>query len=176
MMKRRTAVQIVALGSLAPVVKAIAGGLPCSMVPGTAWSAATYQLQFFTAAENELLDRLMEMIIPADNHSAGAHAAQVSFFADLMVATGNDAAKAGWRNGLRLIQDTAEKSSLADALSTASAHEGHPSTELERFFAELKRMTIGGYYTSEIGIHQDLEYQGNTYLAEFPGCNHPEHR
>jgi hypothetical protein len=34
-------------------------------------------------------------------------------------------------------------------------------------------MTVNGYYSSEIGIHQDLEYQGNTYVAEFPECtNH----
>jgi hypothetical protein len=37
-------------------------------------------------------------------------------------------------------------------------------------------MTIDGYYTSKIGIHQELEYQGNTALAEFEGCTHPEHQ
>ena len=173
-MKRRTALKIVALSALAPSARSLAAGVRC-LAPETAWSVSSYQLQFFTAAENELLDRLMEMIIPADHHSPGAHAAQVSLFADLMVATSDDAMKTRWRNSLRLVQAEAEKSSLADALSVASAHEGHPSTELERFFAELKRMTADGYYTSEIGIHQDLEYQGNTYVAEFPGCTHPEH-
>ncbi len=37
-------------------------------------------------------------------------------------------------------------------------------------------MTIDGYYTSAIGIHKELEYKGNTALAEFPGCTHPEHQ
>jgi Gluconate 2-dehydrogenase subunit 3 len=175
MMKRRTALKIVALGTLAPTVRALASGARCLMAPGTAWSAASYKLQFFSAADNELLDRVMEMIIPADSHSPGAHAAQVSLFADLMVATGDDSTRARWRNGLRLMQEEAQKSSLAQALSVASANEGHPASELEGFFAELKRMTINGYYTSEIGIHQDLQYVGNTYLPEFPGCNHVEH-
>jgi hypothetical protein len=41
---------------------------------------------------------------------------------------------------------------------------------LEAFFADTKQATIRGYYTSEIGIHQELRYKGNTLLAEFVGC------
>jgi len=41
---------------------------------------------------------------------------------------------------------------------------------LEVFFADTKQATIHGYYTSEIGIHQELRYKGNTLLAEFVGC------
>ncbi len=37
-------------------------------------------------------------------------------------------------------------------------------------------MTINGYYTSAIGIQQDLQYVGNDFLPEFPGCTHPEHQ
>jgi len=43
-------------------------------------------------------------------------------------------------------------------------------TALELFFADTKQATIHGYYTSEIGIHQELRYQGNKMLAEFVGC------
>ncbi len=41
---------------------------------------------------------------------------------------------------------------------------------LEAFFADTKQAAINGYYTSEIGIKQDLRYQGNTLLGEFVGC------
>lgn len=41
---------------------------------------------------------------------------------------------------------------------------------LEAFFADTKQATIHGYYTSEIGIKQDLRYKGNTLLGEFVGC------
>jgi hypothetical protein len=41
---------------------------------------------------------------------------------------------------------------------------------LEAFFADTKQATIHGYYTSEIGIHQDLRYKGNTLLPQFVGC------
>jgi gluconate 2-dehydrogenase subunit 3-like protein len=171
-MKRRTAIKIVALGALAPKLEAMSAGV-CHPAAGAAWSAGDYELRFFTQEENELVDQLMEMIIPADQHSPGAHEAQASLFADLMVATSGDAVKTQWRNGLRLMREEAAHSSLAAALAQASAHERAPQTELERFFTTLKNMTVNGYYTSAIGIHQDLEYQGNNYLPAFPECAMP---
>jgi hypothetical protein len=35
-----------------------------------------------------------------------------------------------------------------------------------RFFRELKHWTIRGYYTSKIGIHDELEYKANRVLLE----------
>jgi glucoside 3-dehydrogenase (cytochrome c) hitch-hiker subunit len=176
-MERRTAIKIVALSALAPRLGASqAVGLDCPMPKGTAWTPTAYKLRFFTEAENDLLGRLMEMIIPADSHSPGAHAAQVNLFADLMVATSEETTRSHWRNGLALIQEEARKSSLSDALARAAALSETPHSALGRFFMTLKQMTVNGYYTSEIGIHQDLEYLGNTYVAAFPGCDHPEHQ
>jgi hypothetical protein len=174
-MERRTALKIVALGALAPRLGIARTTSHCSTEPGTAWSPEAYKLQFFTEAENEMLDHLMEMIIPEDSHSPGAHAAQVSLFADLMVATGDEATKTRWKNGLALMQGEADKSSMTEALAHAAALADQQDSDLGRFFGTLKDMTIAGYYTSSIGIHQDLEYVGNTYLAAFPGCTHEEH-
>ena len=42
-----------------------------------------------------------------------------------------------------------------------------------QFFLELKRLTVRGYYTSKIGIHDELEYKGNRILTEFVGCGDP---
>jgi Gluconate 2-dehydrogenase subunit 3 len=175
-MDRRAALKIVVLSALSPKLNALQNAAACHMEAGSATVPATeYKLQFFSEDENQLLDQLMEMIIPADSHSPGAQAAKTSLFADLMVATSDDGVKKQWRDGLRLIQAEATGSSLAGTLEKASGNEGNPTTDLERFFPLLKQMTINGYYTSSIGIHQDLEYQGNTYLAAFPGCTHPEH-
>ncbi len=91
-MKRRTAIKIVALGALAPKLDAV-GARVCHPAAGAAFSTSDYELRFFTPEENELVDQLMEMIIPADHHSPGADAAQVSLFADLRVATSGDAVK-----------------------------------------------------------------------------------
>lgn len=104
-MERRTALKIVALSALTQKLgTAQAAADHCAMPAGSAWSAAAYKLQFFTETENALIDQLVEMIIPADSHSPGAHAAQVSLFADLMVATGDDATRSQWRNGLAMMQ------------------------------------------------------------------------
>jgi hypothetical protein len=168
-MKRRTAIKITALGALAPRLDALGLGLGHALTnPGC--SESNLKLLFFTTKEKEFLDQLMEMIIPADHHSAGAQAADVSLFADLMVSTSGMEIQKHWREGLKQMQDEARKSSLAKALAKSAAHENHPTTELERFFRSLKHMTVNGYYTSAIGIHQDLQYQGNTYLNAFPGC------
>jgi gluconate 2-dehydrogenase gamma chain len=174
-LKRRTAIKVVLLGALAPRLKLSGAPVP-HLFTDAAWVPGDYQPQFFTGAELSLVDQLCEMIIPADAHSPGAHAAQVSLFADLMVSTSDEGVKNQWRAGLRLMQEHAERSSPAEALAEAGAHEDNPATDLERFFSALKVITVEGYYTSAIGIHQDLEYAGNDYLSTFPGCTHPEHQ
>jgi len=169
-MHRRTVLKIVALSALS--TRFDAWGATCSAhsAERAAWAAGDYKFQFFTSAENDLLDQMMEMIIPADGHSGGAHAAKVSLFADRMVSTGSDSEKTEWRKGLQVLKEESAKSSLAEALARAAGGGAKPQSDLERFFGTLKRMTVEGYYSSEIGIHQDLEYQGNTYVAEFPEC------
>src|SRR6202453_4521748 len=132
--------------------------------------APPYTLQFFTEDESHLLDQLMEMIIPVDDHSPGAHEAKTNLFADLMVATSDNAIKKQWQDGIRLIREEAKGSSLDDALHRSAANEENPTTDLERFFVLLKQMTVNGYYTSATGIHQDMEYVGNAYLGAFPEC------
>jgi hypothetical protein len=42
-----------------------------------------------------------------------------------------------------------------------------------RFFLDLKHLTVRGYYTSKIGIHDELEYKGNRMLAQYVGCDDP---
>jgi hypothetical protein len=55
---------------------------------------------FFTQEELALLEGLMELIIPADDHSPGAKVARVPAFADLMISTSSEQTKAFWRSGL----------------------------------------------------------------------------
>jgi Gluconate 2-dehydrogenase subunit 3 len=169
-MERRTVLKIVTLGVLAPTGFT---GPVGTRLQGAAWTPGSYRLRFFDEQEIEVLDNLMEMIIPTDDHSPGARAAQVSLFADLMVATSNSHLKEVWRKGLQLMRDEAAQSSLQAALAKSAVNEGNPTNDLERFYSRLKEMTINGYYTSAIGIHRDLQYQGNTYLQSFPGTSEP---
>ena len=43
------------------------------------------------------------------------------------------------------------------------------------FFRLLKNLTADGYYTSRIGLLDELGYKGNTALPQFPSCTVPEH-
>jgi hypothetical protein len=176
-MERRALLKIVALTALSQKLNALPGAAMSHMqVAPAAPTATAYTLQFFTEEESQLLDHLMEMIIPADDHSPGAHEAQTNLFADLMVAASSDTVKKQWQDGMRIMLEEARGSSLAEALRKAAANEDNPQSDMERFFVSLKQMTVNGYYTSATGIHKDMEYVGNTYLAAFPECTHPEHQ
>jgi len=152
-----------------------------------ATKAKPHRLRFFTAAENRAVIELSERIIPADESSPGAKAARVSEFIDLMVSESPDGTKKQWREGLAAIDKMSRDKfgvAVADAsadqqvelLKEISKNERSPQTVEERFFRLIKNATVDGYYTSEIGIHKELRYKGNSYLKEFIGCNHPEHQ
>ncbi len=64
----------------------------------------------------------------------------------------------------------AEPPQVDTLLGDVGRHRGKSRTALETFFADTKQATIHGYYTSEIGIHQELRYKGNKVLLEFVGC------
>jgi Gluconate 2-dehydrogenase subunit 3 len=176
-MERRAVLKLVALTALSQKLNALPGAAMGHMQAAPAApTATTYTLQFFSEEESRLLDQLMEMIIPADDHSPGAHEAGTNLFADVMVATSDAAVKKQWQDGIGLIREEATGSSLDEALHRAAANEENPKSDLERFFVLLKQMTVNGYYTSATGIHKEMEYIGNTYLVAFPECTHPEHQ
>ena len=60
-------------------------------------------------------------------------------------------------------------------LKAISINEYKARSVEERFFVAIKSLTVDGYYTSQVGIHQELRYKGNAYLKDFVGCTHPEH-
>ncbi|MCB1018643.1 MAG: gluconate 2-dehydrogenase subunit 3 family protein [Bryobacterales bacterium] len=166
------------------ILKLISAGF---LVPAAQPQDNDYQPLFFSPEEMTALDRLTEILIPADEHAPGASAALVNRFVDVMVSEGPEAGKRVWRRGLEALDEEAQRlhgrtfveSSEAEqeaVVARMAENELEPTNELERFFRVLKRMTIDGYYTSKIGIHQELEYQGNTALAAFEGCTHPEHQ
>jgi hypothetical protein len=173
-MRRRSLLQLISVGALSPGFDALRAMEVCRAIH--AGPAEAYQLRFFRPDENELLDALMEMIIPADAHSPGAREAKVSLFADWMVSHDPAAIQQEWRTGLQRMNEEARNMSRADVLAKAAAGEAHPESDLDRFFIRLKQMTVDGYYTSEIGLHQDLQYQGNEHLLSFPACTHAEHK
>ncbi len=156
-----------------------------SSSPVTKQEATAYQYRYFAPEEVRTLDALTETIIPADGHSPGASAARVCEYLDVILADSPQETKALWTHGIAVANELAANSfghafadcsaeqQIAVMSELAGSEDPHGSVE-ERFFHALKRATIDGYYTSKIGIHQDLEYQGNEAMHDFPGCRHAE--
>jgi gluconate 2-dehydrogenase gamma chain len=46
-----------------------------------------------------------------------------------------------------------------------------PETAGQRFFVLLKSWTARGYYTSKVGLHDEMEYKGNRAIVEFAGTD-----
>jgi hypothetical protein len=136
---------------------------------------------FFTLAEFALVDELSELIIPTDAHSPGARAARVATFIDGQLAEAwEEQDRTEWREGLRLVDRLSQEASGTPftsastdqriaVLTRIAQNEGQPKTPEERFFKTLKSRVVYAYYTSEIGIKQEMEYKGNSYLNEFVG-------
>lgn len=141
--------------------------------------------RFFTPAQHALVEELSETIIPADSHSGGAKAAKVADYIDrVLLVSVDEARQARWREGLHLIDlmslhyngksfveaSPEQRIAMLQVLSDNVTADDVPEVQL---FIDLKRLTVHGYYTSKIGIHDDLEYKGNRILMEFVGCDDP---
>lgn len=136
---------------------------------------------FFNKDQFALLDALTELMIPADEHSPGAHEAGVAPYIDRSVAEAFlSKDKTSWQKGLASIDELSRKmhhSRFVDAakerqialLTKLAAAEHDPKTEPEKFFTQLKETTAFAYYSSSIGIHKDIEYKGNVILDKFVG-------
>lgn len=144
-------------------------------------SRASKSPKFFTEAEFALVDELSEMIIPTDDHSPGARAAKVAEYIDGRLAESfENGPREQWRAGLQLVDRLALETSgrifmlaaVAErhaVLGRMSQNETNPQRDEEKFFRELKSRVADAYYSSKIGIHDEMEYKGNTFLREFAG-------
>jgi len=174
-------------GPSAEVLRAEPQGAPAATTntPNASGGEFKTTARFFAPAQHTLVEELSETIIPADSHSGGAKAAKVADFIDQTLREStDDQQKAIWREGLRLIEVMSEhyngKSFVAASpeeriavLQVLSDNENLTELPEVQFFRELKHLTVRGYYTSKIGIHDDLEYKGNRILQEFVGCGDP---
>jgi hypothetical protein len=69
------------------------------------------------------------------------------------------------------VTDAAQPARPAVAVRKAVSDAGMPVS----FFRLIKNLTADGYYTSRVGLLEELGYSGNKYLPGFPQCPVPEH-
>jgi len=133
---------------------------------------------FFTPPEFALISRMADLIIPATS-TPGALAAGVPMYIDTVVSK-NPAAQRTFRAGIAsfnlshkgfLDLDQAAQITVLTPLCEA-ADEGKSRQPEVALFKAIKSMTADGYYTSKIGLIDELGYHGNSVLSEFPVCTH----
>jgi len=151
-------------------------------------SAAVWSPSVLTARQNEAVIALTELIIPATD-TPGAKAALVNRFVDHVLSTADAKERSEFVRGLTWLDDRCRARAGKDvagasaaeltAVLTPLAAEGVPAAEDApgiAFFRAIKSITITGYYTTEIGLRQELGDDGRMMLGTFEGCTHPEHQ
>jgi gluconate 2-dehydrogenase gamma chain len=175
----------VAGGSVLQMIPAEAAAMAHQMVHQAKASnpAGSYLPKYFTPHQYETLVILCDTIIPKDEKSGGAVEAGAPEFIDLLTSE-NEEYQLQIGGGLMWLDSfcadhylatflqctPAQKKEVQDLIAYRKNAKADPGLRQGVFFfARLRAMTCDGFYTSKIGI-ADLEYIGNTALAEFPGC------
>jgi hypothetical protein len=146
--------------------------------PGELWPLT------FTPAERRLAVILTDIIIPADDHSAGASAVGVVDFIDEWVSAPYPRhqedrtivqhglawvdAEAGRRfgKGFADLDSTSQHGICDDICEESRAAPAH--IDAAKFFALFRDLTAGGFYSTPAG-RKDLNYIGNVPLTRFDG-------
>jgi gluconate 2-dehydrogenase subunit 3-like protein len=151
--------------------------------PQGAFAQAPAAGKFLDAHELATLDELAELIIPADAQSGGARAARCALFIDAGLAESRDPAwQQSWKDDIAEIDTVcaqmfgkvlleASPAQRQALMQRISRNEKHPVENVETSFATIKWWVAEAYYTSKIGIHDELQYQGNVYIGEFLGTD-----
>lgn len=158
---------------------------------GAEAAATRYSPQFFKPNQFETVKVLAEMILPSDGEP-GANEAKVADYLDFVVFSAREfepSLQQNWLEGLAFLDRESQKQfgtrfhAASDAertklLTEMSLPERDPKAEHEgyAFFRLVKHMTVEAFYTSRVGLIDVLNYQGMNYMADFPGCTHPEHQ
>jgi gluconate 2-dehydrogenase gamma chain len=138
-----------------------------------------YKPKALTAHEYATVQKLSDLIIPADEHSPGALAANSAEFIDFL-CNAADEMKSIWTGGVLWLDEEMKRRydgkafvDAAPAQQTAMldliAFRKNRSPELNPgidFFAFCRRLVADAYYTHPIGI-KDVGYMGNAALTSF---------
>jgi gluconate 2-dehydrogenase gamma chain len=142
-----------------------------------------YTPKFFSAHSYKTLQTLCQTIIPPDVEAKGAIEAGAPEFIDLITSENKDY-QVALGGGLMWLDNTcidrygtayldctpAQQKEILDLIAYRKNAKHDPSLGPGiEFFSLLRKFTADGFFTSEIGI-QYLDYRGNKYLMEFPGC------
>ena len=191
---RREAVRRLTMGGLGVAalpawVEALAGIAEARALepPVPSSSPEGWKPKFLDAHQDQTVTVISELIIP-ETDTPGAKAALVNRFIDGVLAAAAEPERREFVRGLRFMDGRSQELFGADfvraqpdeqtALLTILSSEKNRAFDDEigrDFWKAIKAMTVTGYYTSEIGVRQELGDTGQTMFREFKGCTHPGH-
>ena len=142
---------------------------------------APFKPKFFTAHEYATVRVLVDLIIPKDARSGSATDAGVPEFMDFMMVD-DPARQTPMRGGLAWIDHecedrydkrflecaAAERTAVLDDIAWPKKGARELSHGIN-FFTSFRDLTASGFWTTKVGI-EDLQYLGNTGVAEWKGC------
>ena len=188
---RRTALRALAAGAAAAWVdslSALAAQHAHSPAAQAAIAAQEWTPRVLNPQQNETIIALTELIIP-QTETPGAKAARVNRFIDAVLQRAKPADRDSFLRGLTWMDERSRTQFRTDFVAATPAQQTELLTTLSKgdgetaelragvqFFRAIKSMTIDGYYTTEIGLRQELGDNGQLFLAQFAGCDHPEHQ
>ena len=140
-----------------------------------------YQPKFFTAHEWATITLLVDLIIPKDDKSGSATDASVPEFMDFMM-TDQPARQNAMRGGLAWLDAECQRRTDKSFVASTDAERRAVVDDISwprrvkpgmsygvTFFNSFRDLTASGFFTSKMGM-DDLEYVGNTYVADWTGC------
>jgi Gluconate 2-dehydrogenase subunit 3 len=150
-------------------------------------TASDWKPSFLSADQDRLVTAIAEAIIPATD-TPGATAAFVNRYVDALLQDADRHERDDFVRGLRWMDDRSrtlfgtkyldatpqEQNALLTIIS--SPENESPADQVGcDFFDDMKVKTIVGYYTSEVGIRDELKDGGPLMFAGLESCTHPEH-
>lgn len=197
-MKRRTVLRNLACGAVGAAaasswvesLSALSRQQAHAHAAQTAAATRDWTPRVLDARQNETVTVLTELIIP-ETDTPGARAARVNRFVDAVLHEAPAAERDAFLRGLAWVDERSRARFGREFAAAAAAEQtalltaiADGATDISKapgdrvgveFFRAIKSMTIDGYYTSEIGMRQELGDSGQLFLARFAGCDHPDH-
>jgi hypothetical protein len=149
--------------------------------------AADWTPKILSPHQNHMVVELTELIIPQTD-TPGAKAAFVNRFIDNVLEDADARDRKEFLRGLQWVDERSRELFGSDFLNATPEQHNALLTVMSsgknkslmdqigvEFFQSIKSLTITGYYTSEVGMRQELGDDGQLFFAEFKGCTHPEH-
>jgi gluconate 2-dehydrogenase gamma chain len=141
-------------------------------------ATGVYKPKLLNAHEFQTMQRLADLILPADEHSKGALDAGAVEFIDLLCSQNPELATI-YTGGISWLDRAMEKRNQKDFVSSTPeqqtgmldliAYRKNDSPELGPgivFFDWARKMVVDAFYTSAIGV-KDVGYMGNKGMSEF---------